>query len=83
MFPKCSLDTRNIAMPKEHSANIPGILRAGSDGRQYISLAFNHSIKRYIRVLPFSWSLKYSWELRVHYIFYLIDGVFKFVPHSF
>ena len=36
-----------------------------------------------IRFLPFSWPLKYSWELRVHYIFYLLDGVFRFVPHSF
>ena len=28
---KCSLDVPNIAMPREHSANIPGILRAGWD----------------------------------------------------
>ena len=42
-----------------------------------------YSIKSYIRFLPFLWQLKYSWELRMHYIFYLFDGVFKFVPHSF
>ena len=29
MFPKRSLDARKIAMLMEHSANIPGILRAG------------------------------------------------------
>ena len=29
IFPKFSLDARNIATPREHSANIPGILRAG------------------------------------------------------
>ena len=29
MFPKCSLDARNIATLRKHSANIPGILRAG------------------------------------------------------
>ena len=28
MFPKCSLDVLNIAKLWEHSANIPGILRA-------------------------------------------------------
>ena len=31
MFSKCSLDTRDIATLREHSANIPGILRAGWD----------------------------------------------------
>ena len=31
MFPKCSLDVPNIAMLREHSANIPGILRASWD----------------------------------------------------
>ena len=41
---------------------------AGIEG--YIS-AWLYSIKRYIRFLTFSRSLKYSWELRVHYIFYL------------
>ena len=34
MFPKCSLDVTNIATPnivmlREHSMNIPGLLRAG------------------------------------------------------
>ena len=29
MFSKCSPDARNIATLREHSANIPGILRAG------------------------------------------------------
>ena len=29
MFPKCSLDTWNIATLREHSASIPGIFRAG------------------------------------------------------
>ena len=29
MFSKCSLDARNIATLREHSANIPGILHAG------------------------------------------------------
>ena len=29
MFPKHSLDARNIATLREHSPNIPGILRAG------------------------------------------------------
>ena len=29
MFPKCSLDVLNIAMLREHSVNISGILRAG------------------------------------------------------
>ena len=29
MFPKCSLDARNIATLTEHSVNISGILRAG------------------------------------------------------
>ena len=29
MFPKCSLDVTNIAMLREHSKNIPGLLRAG------------------------------------------------------
>ena len=29
MFPKCSLDVPNIAILREHLANIPGILRAG------------------------------------------------------
>ena len=29
MFPKCSLDIQNIATLREHSANIPEILRAG------------------------------------------------------
>ena len=27
MFPKCSLDVRNISTLREHLANIPGILR--------------------------------------------------------
>ena len=31
MFPKCSLDVSNIATLREHSANIPGILRASWD----------------------------------------------------
>ena len=48
-----------------------------------ISASLYHSIKRYIRFLPFSRSLKYSWELRVHYIFYFLDVVFKFVPNYF
>ena len=47
-----------------------------------ISVWLYHSIKRYIRFLPFSWPLNFSWELKVHYIFYLLDGVFKFVPRS-
>ena len=29
MIPKCSLDVTNIAMLREHSTNIPGLLRAG------------------------------------------------------
>ena len=29
MFPKCYLDVPRIATLREHSANIPGILRAG------------------------------------------------------
>ena len=29
MFPKCSLEARNIATLREQSENIPGILRAG------------------------------------------------------
>ena len=29
MFPKCSLDVPNIVTLREHTANIPGILRAG------------------------------------------------------
>ena len=29
MFPKCSLDVQNITALREHSANIPGIVRAG------------------------------------------------------
>ena len=29
MFPECSLDLLNIAMLREHSPNIPGILRDG------------------------------------------------------
>ena len=29
MFPKCSLDARDIATLREHSANIPRILRVG------------------------------------------------------
>ena len=29
IFPKCSLDVRNIRTLREHSANIPGILCAG------------------------------------------------------
>ena len=29
MFPKCSMDVLNIGKLREHSANIPGILRAG------------------------------------------------------
>ena len=29
MFPKCFLDVTNIAMLREHSTNIPGLLRAG------------------------------------------------------
>ena len=32
MFPKCSPDVPKIAMLREHSANIPGILRAGWKG---------------------------------------------------
>ena len=35
MFCKCSLDAQNIATLREHSANIPGILRA-SWGRSFI-----------------------------------------------
>ena len=31
MFPKCSLDVPNIATFREHTSNIPGILRAGWD----------------------------------------------------
>ena len=29
MFPKCSMNARNIATLREHLANVPGILRAG------------------------------------------------------
>ena len=29
MFPKCALNVPNIATLREHSENIPGILRAG------------------------------------------------------
>ena len=28
MFPKCSMDVPNIATLREHSENIPGVLRA-------------------------------------------------------
>ena len=34
MFPKCSLDVPNIATLREHTTNIPGILRAGWKGSQ-------------------------------------------------
>ena len=41
MFPKCFPDVPNISTLREHSANIPGILRAGwvvwLQGRKFIS----------------------------------------------
>ena len=43
MFPKCSLDVRNSATLWEHSANIPGILRADWVGR---FLVFNTVLEK-------------------------------------
>ena len=44
MFPKCSLDVPNIATLREHSANIPAILRAGWEGC-FVPLVFSANVE--------------------------------------
>ena len=51
MFCKCSLDVPNIVTLREHSANNPGILRAGWEMTQKMcDKAFNssHSTVKYV-----------------------------------
>ena len=56
MFPKCSPDTRNIAMLREHSANIPGILPAGWGST---GLFMDWKLQIYLSYL----SIRYPWCL--------------------
>ena len=62
MFPKCSLDVSNIATLREHSANIPGILRAGW------VLTFLLVYHCLVSLTRFSLFHHHPWILRVIYL---------------
>ena len=64
MFPKWSLDARNIATLREHSANIPGILRASWEVSRIFNVmqTMRHPLRLNLVVSELSKSLNISTE---------------------